>query len=293
MDKKLLAHKIAEITGTAFEIDQMLPVSGGSINEAYQLVGHGQRYFIKFNSADLLVMFEAEYAGLEELYSTRTVSVPQPLLSGIIDNKSFLLLIFVEFGPSNFGSETCLGERLAELHGVQQPFFGWHRDNTIGSTVQKNRRSEDWLSFWNQQRLGFQLQLALQHGYGGRLQQSGQYLQENVSFFFTDYQPQPSLLHGDLWAGNVAVDKTGMPIIFDPACYYGDREADIAMTELFGGFSAGFYSAYNASLKLDAGYRVRRDFYNLYHILNHLNLFGGGYLNQAQGLIDRLLAESK
>ncbi|HIG91889.1 MAG: fructosamine kinase family protein [Methylococcales bacterium] len=293
MDKKLLAHKIAEITGAAFEIDQMLPVSGGSINEAYQLVGHGQRYFIKFNSADLLVMFEAEYAGLEELYLTRTVSVPQPLLSGIIDNKSFLLLTFVEFGPSNLGSETYLGERLAELHGVQQPFFGWHRDNTIGSTVQKNRRSEDWLSFWNQQRLGFQLQLALQHGYGGRLQQSGQDLQENVPSFFTDYQPQPSLLHGDLWAGNAAVDKTGMPIIFDPACYYGDREADIAMTELFGGFSAGFYSAYNASLKLDAGYRVRRDFYNLYHILNHLNLFGGGYLNQAQGLIDRLLAESK
>jgi fructosamine-3-kinase len=293
MDKKLLAHKIAEITGSAFEIDQMLPVSGGSINEVYQLVGHGQCYFIKFNSADLLVMFEAEYAGLEELYSTRTVSVPQPLLSGIIDNKSFLLLTFVEFGPRNLGSETYLGERLAELHSVQQPFFGWHRDNTIGSTVQKNRRSEDWLSFWSQQRLGFQLQLALQHGYGGRLQQSGQALQENVPSFFTDYQPQPSLLHGDLWAGNAAVDKTGTPIIFDPACYYGDREADIAMTELFGGFSAGFYSAYNASLKLDAGYRVRRDFYNLYHILNHLNLFGGGYLNQSQGLIDRLLAESK
>jgi len=204
-----------------------------------------------------------------------------------------LLLTFVEFGPSNLGSETYLGERLAELHSVQQPFFGWHRDNTIGSTVQKNRRSEDWPSFWNQQRLGFQLQLALQHGYGGRLQQSGQDLQENVASFFTDYQPQPSLLHGDLWAGNAAVDKAGMPIVFDPACYYGDREADIAMTELFGGFSAGFYSAYNASLKLDAGYRVRRDFYNLYHILNHLNLFGGGYLNQAQGLIDRLLAESK
>ena len=293
MDKQLLAHKIAEVTGSAFEIDQMLPVSGGSINEVYQLVGHGQCYFIKFNSADLLVMFEAEYAGLEELYSTRTVSVPQPLLSGIIDNKSFLLLTFVEFGPSNLGSETYLGERLAELHSVQQPFFGWHRDNTIGSTVQKNRRSEDWPSFWNQQRLGFQLQLALQHGYGGRLQQSGQDLQENVASFFTDYQPQPSLLHGDLWAGNAAVDKAGMPIVFDPACYYGDREADIAMTELFGGFSAGFYSAYNASLKLDAGYRVRRDFYNLYHILNHLNLFGGGYLNQAQGLIDRLLAESK
>jgi len=293
MDKKLLERKITELTGSFFEIDQILPVSGGSINESYQVVGAEQCYFIKLNRVDLLTMFEAEYAGLEELYLTQTVSVPRPLLTGIFNDKSFLLLPFVKLGRSNFESEACLGEQLAELHSVQQPFFGWHRENTIGSTIQKNSRTEDWASFWSQQRIGFQLQLALQHGFSGRLQRSGLALLEVMPLFFTDYQPQASLLHGDLWAGNAAVDQAGLPIIFDPACYYGDREADIAMTELFGGFSAQFYSAYNASFKLDSGYRVRRNLYNLYHVLNHLNLFGGGYLNQAQNLIDQLLAESK
>lgn len=293
MNKKLLAHKIAEFSGRTFEIEKIIPVSGGSINASYQLVGGEQRYFIKLNDADLRSMFEAEYAGLEALYSTQTVSVPQPLLSGVVDDRSFLLLTFVEFGSSTPQSAQYLGEQLAELHSLQQPFFGWHRDNTIGSTVQKNSPRTDWLVFWQDQRLGFQLELALRNGYGCRLQQSGQALKEIMAVFFTDYQPMPSLLHGDLWGGNVAVDKTGLPIIFDPACYYGDREADMAMTELFGGFSAGFYSAYNASLKLDAGYCVRKNLYNLYHILNHLNLFGAGYLNQAQNLIDRLLAEAK
>ncbi len=156
---------------------------------------------------------------------------------------------------------------------------------------QVNNRSEDWQSFWREQRLGFQLKLAADKGYGGRLQADGERLCSNMAALFDNYLPQPSLLHGDLWAGNAAVDKRGRPVIYDPACYYGDREADLAMTELFGGFSRGFYAAYQAVWPLDHGYGVRKTFYNLYHILNHVNLFGGGYLRQAESMMAMLLSE--
>ncbi|MGZ8947750.1 MAG: fructosamine kinase family protein, partial [Methylococcaceae bacterium] len=170
-------------------------------------------------------------------------------------------------------------------------YFGWHRDNTIGSTLQINNQSNDWLTFWREQRLGFQLKLAGNNGYGGSLQANGECLCSDMAILFNDYMPQPSLLHGDLWAGNAAVDKLGSPVIFDPACYYGDREADLAMTELFGGFSRDFYAAYQAVWPLDDGYDVRKTLYNLYHILNHLHLFGGGYLRQAESMMAMLLSE--
>ena len=139
--------------------------------------------------------------------------------------------------------------------------------------------------------MGFQLKLAADKGYGGLLQANGERLCSDMAALFDNYLPQPSLLHGDLWAGNAAVDKQGCPVIFDPACYYGDREADLAMTELFGGFSRDFYAAYQAVWPLNQGYGVRKTFYNLYHILNHLNLFGGGYLRQAESMMAMLLAE--
>ena len=133
--------------------------------------------------------------------------------------------------------------------------------------------------------------MAARKGGGGSLQRKGAELMECCQSLFTDYMPPPSLLHGDLWSGNCAFSANGAPLIFDPAVYYGDREADIAMTELFGGFGGDFYAAYNEAWPLDAGYKVRKTFYNLYHIINHFNLFGGGYASQAEGMIDRLLAE--
>jgi fructosamine-3-kinase len=164
-------------------------------------------------------------------------------------------------------------------------------DNTIGSTPQKNTPRQDWVAFWREQRLGYQLQLAARQGHGGALQRQGEQLLEYLPDFFTDHRPQASLLHGDLWSGNYSIDSQGQPVIFDPAVYFGDREADLAMTELFGGFGAEFYAAYNSSWPLEPGYAVRKTLYNLYHILNHLNLFGGGYLSQAQRMIQHLLAE--
>jgi fructosamine-3-kinase len=217
--------------------------------------------------------------------------VPTPIVFGQSETHSFLVLEYLEFGRSSAVSERLLGQQLAQLHQQAQPYFGWHRDNTIGSTLQINSQNEDWLNFWREQRLGFQLQLAAKNGYGGRLQTLGERLSGELSVLFSDYQPVPSLLHGDLWAGNAATDKQGKPVIFDPACYYGDREADLAMTELFGGFGSDFYAAYQAVWALDVGYQTRKSLYNLYHILNHLNLFGGGYLRQAETMMASLLAE--
>src|SRR5208283_1970991 len=143
-----------------------------------------------------------------------------------------------------------------------------------------------------EQRLGFQLDLAARKGYGGKLQELGHQLMERLPEFFEGYHPQPSLLHGDLWGGNHACTSDGAPVIFDPAPYYGDREADLAMTELFGGFDQEFYTAYRAAWPPDAGYTTRRILYNLYHILNHANLFGGGYARQAEGMMQSLLNRS-
>jgi fructosamine-3-kinase len=177
------------------------------------------------------------------------------------------------------------------MHRVAAARFGWHRDNTIGATPQRNDWTADWLEFFVRHRLGFQLDLAERSGHGGRWIEQGRELCEHAGAFFSGCAPQPSLLHGDLWGGNWAADASGAPVIFDPATYYGDREADLAMTHLFGGFGREFYAAYEAAWPLDHGANARRNLYNLYHVLNHLNLFGGGYRVQVERMIERLLAE--
>jgi len=291
MNWQAISEQIESATGQAFKSVSAHSLAGGDINSAFRLQAGDKSYFVKLNRADLVTMFDAEFAGLQELARTQAIRVPAPVVCGQTAGHSFLVLEYVEFGCSNKASERLLGQQLAQLHQRQQPYFGWHRDNTIGSTLQLNSKSEDWLTFWREQRLELQLQLAAKNGYGGRLQASGERLCNDMAALFDSYLPQPSLLHGDLWAGNAAVDKQGRPVIFDPACYYGDRETDLAMTELFGGFGQNFYAAYQAVWPLDKGYAVRKSFYNVYHILNHLNLFGGGYLRQAESMMTLLLAE--
>jgi fructosamine-3-kinase len=204
-----------------------------------------------------------------------------------------LVLEYLELDGSDARAADSLGEGLARQHRTTQSEFGWERDNTIGSTPQINAPHGDWVTFYRDHRLRFQLGLAARAGYGGTLQRLGEELAAGMAAFFTDYRPLASLLHGDLWGGNQAVTRQGEPVVFDPAVYFGDREADIAMTELFGGFDARFYAAYRAAWPLDAGYGVRKQLYNLYHVLNHLNLFGGGYGGQAERLMRALLAETR
>ncbi|MDQ6958999.1 MAG: fructosamine kinase family protein [Mariprofundaceae bacterium] len=284
-----IEQDISESTQKKFIIEHRVGVGGGSINTTYRIEGLKQCYFVKINAAECLDMFVAEANGLIALADAKAVRVPKPVCRGVTNTHAYLVIEFIAFGGA--GSPHVLGEQLAVMHRHTQPEFGWYCDNTIGSTPQINTPSDNWTSFFREHRLGFQLKLAAHNGYGGTLQRKGERLMSDLGSFFEDYSPPASLLHGDLWGGNHAVDMDGHPVIYDPAVYYGDREADIAMTELFGGFGSAFYAAYHEAWPLDKGYAVRKTLYNLYHILNHANLFGGGYASQAESMMDQLLSE--
>lgn len=286
-----ILQDIERESGTTLGDHSSSSVGGGCINSAYKVQTSNSTLFIKTNQASLVDMFEAEANGLQELGSLNSVRVPEVICFGQAGGQSYLAMEHIELGSLRGNASQQLGQQLATLHRQPQPYFGWHIDNTIGSTPQHNDREHNWITFWQQQRLGKQLAFAAKNGAVGSIQQKGQKLLENVANFFDGYTPHPSLLHGDLWGGNAAADESGSPVIFDPASYYGDRETDIAMTELFGGFNNDFYAAYQSEYPLDAGYKVRKTLYNLYHILNHFNLFGGSYRNQAESMIDQLLAE--
>ncbi|HWR87090.1 MAG TPA: fructosamine kinase family protein [Acidiferrobacterales bacterium] len=290
--QEVIARAITQATGEVFRPEGRRGVSGGDINAAEVLEGSGLRYFVKLNDAARLAMFEAESEGLAEIAESRSVRVPQPVCSGAHGGQAYLVLEYLVINRCTGKSDELLGRQLAAMHRSTRDRFGWHRDNTIGSTRQINAQEGDWVTFYREHRLRFQLELAEENGFAGNLMRRSEQLLETLPAFFTNHKPQPSLLHGDLWGGNHAALHDGTPVIFDPAVYYGDREADLAMTELFGGFGPDFYAAYRETWPLDPGYHVRRDLYNLYHVLNHLNLFGGGYRGQAEQLIERLLNEA-
>ena len=287
-----IAAQISASTGIPFVVEEISSIGGGCINQAQRIEGNGQRFFIKLNNAASLDMFEAEAAGLQEIRDSNALRVPEPVCWGKNDSRAWLVLEYVEMGKGSTRGAEALGAGLAAMHRRTSEKFGWKRDNTIGATPQINTYASRWVQFWRERRLGYQLQLARVNGHTGKLQVLGEKLLANLDSFFPDADPAASLLHGDLWSGNYSFDNQGQPVLFDPAVYYGDRETDIAMTELFGGFPAAFYAAYRESYPLDPGYDVRKTLYNLYHILNHLNLFGGGYRHQAEQMMSRLLAET-
>lgn len=284
-----VADSLSRAVGRTVRVQRARARGGGCINQGFRVDTDVGAFFVKLNTAARAQMFEAEAEGLRELGSAAAVRVPRPIASGTDGTRAWLVLEYLPLAAGGAAEQRELGCRLAALHRHTGTCFGWTRDNTVGSTPQHNDRSEDWPAFWRERRLRVQLELAARNGYGGRLQETGDRLLDGLGAFFRSYSPVPSLLHGDLWGGNVGFAAGREPVIFDPAVYYGDRETDLAMTELFGGFSAAFYSGYAQAWPLDAGYARRRDLYNLYHVLNHLNLFGGGYLEQAQRMIDRLL----
>jgi len=286
-----IADAISAASGNPFQIAGQLDSAGGCINRSLVLRGQdGRRFFVKLNQATRLSMFEAEAAGLLELAAADALRVPAPLTQGVTADQSFLVIEWLDLGRGGNLNWGLLGEQLARLHRKTSHAFGWHRDNTIGSTPQSNSVALDWVEFYRDQRLRPQLDLAARNGASKRLLGDGERLLAGLGAFFLHYTPLPSLLHGDLWSGNVAT-CAGEPVIFDPAVYFGDRETDLAMTELFGGFPTSFYAAYNAAWPLDDGYSIRKVLYQLYHLLNHFNLFGDSYARQSQAAIDRLLAE--
>ena len=286
-----LAREIAAQVGGDCAPEPEGGVSGGSIHRCYRWRCGDTLLFVKVADVGGGAGLEAEAAGLLELAGAGAVRIPRVLARGRAGRSAFLALEWIESRPAGRAAERRLGEQLAAQHRVTAAQFGFGQDNFIGRTGQPNGRLSDWTEFFRERRLRHQLALAVENGFGQLLEQPGARLLESLDALLAGHRPQASLLHGDLWAGNWLADVNDEPLIFDPAVYYGDREADLAMTRLFGGFGRAFYDAYLGAAPLPAGHAVRAQLYNLYHVLNHANLFGGGYARQARASIDRLLAE--
>ncbi len=285
-----ISEHISQTTGATFTPRHRHSVSGGCINQAYVIDDGHRAFFIKINQADKMAMFQAEVAGLNEILSSHSARAPRPLCCGVTDDQAYLVMEYIALQTGDNRSAQDLGLQLAQMHRKTAAQFGWEIDNTIGTSAQINTWTPDWVSFYGMQRLHIQLDMAQRNG--APLQSLGEQLITILPAFFDDKQPASSLLHGDLWGGNWGADQHGKAVIFDPAPYYGDRETDLALTELFGGFPPHFYAAYKDSYPIDThGYAVRKILYQLYHVLNHFNLFGGTYAEQAQRMIQRLLAE--
>ena len=283
-----LEAAIASATGAPFVAARTTAAGGGCIHSSWVLESGGVRYFAKTNDAALADAFAAEADGLRAL-AAAGMRVPEPVAQGEADGKAFLVLEHLPLGHGTDAAFRTLGRALARLHAHHGTAFGWLRDNFIGLTPQPNGRHASWAGFWQAERLAPQLELAARNGYRGELQSLGREVIDAVPRILAGHAPAPSLLHGDLWSGNAGFLADGAPVVFDPAVYYGDAEADLAMTELFAGFPASFYAGYREVRPAGDGYRHRRTLYNLYHVLNHLNLFGAGYRGQAERMMGQLL----
>jgi len=262
-------------------------LSGGCISDAYKITTNdNSNFFLKYNyqsaSND---MFIKEANGLKELTKANAIRIPEVL--GFDEN--YILLEYIPTGNrrKNFFEE--FGQRFAVLHKFTSDNYGFYEDNYIGSNPQKNipeqKEKSNWVNFYFNKRILFQLQLAEKLGNSTEELRKGILKLENKIEEIISSNEKPSLLHGDLWSGNYMVDENGSAVLIDPAVYYGHREADLGMTKLFGGFSSEFYKSYMETFPLEDGYEYRENIYKLYHVLNHLNLFGGGYYSQALSLI--------
>lgn len=265
-------------------IRSIASVGGGDINEAARVETAGARYFVKWNFRPRPRLFQVEARGLNLLAAANALRIPRVI--AVIEQPAALVLEWIDLGSNKTAAAEALGRGLAQQHRSTAEQYGLDHDNYIGSTPQRNTQMRSWIEFYRDRRLGAQRDLAQHNGYltSDRARRFDRVL-DHLDQWIDDEQVVPSLLHGDLWGGNYLIDVQGSPVLIDPAVCYGDREAEIAFTELFGGFGARFYAAYNEAWPLDRGYADRRDLYNLYHLLNHLNLFGEGY----GGSVDAIL----
>ena len=263
------------------------PVGGGCISNALKINSqNGEFYFLKTNSSSKNDMFIKEAHGILELQKANAIKVPSVLH---YDNE-FLLIDYITSGKKQKNFSEDFGRKFALLHKFKSETYGFYEDNYIGSNPQPNIASEEennyWTKFYFNKRILYQLQLAEEFGNSTNELRNGIFALENkIEEIVTDSGEKPSILHGDLWSGNYMVNEDGYTCIIDPAVYYGNREADLAMTKLFGGFDSRFYDSYEEAYPLPDGFEYRENIYKLYHVLNHLNLFGGGYYSQAMSLI--------
>ncbi|KAG2555231.1 protein-ribulosamine 3-kinase, chloroplastic isoform X2 [Panicum virgatum] len=276
--------------GKATQIKGTRSIGGGCINAAQRYDTDAVPFFVKTNSRIGPEMFEGEALGLKAMYDTKSIRVPLPYKVGSLPTGgSFIIMEFIEFGRSR-GDQSALGRKLAEMHksAKSDKGYGFHVDNTIGSTPQINTWTADWIEFYSKHRLGYQLELASRRYGDSAIYEKGQRLIKNIRPLFDGAVLEPCLLHGDLWSGNISSDTKGDPVILDPACYYGHNEAEFGMSWC-AGFGGDFYNAYFQVMPKQPGFEKRRDLYLLYHYLNHYNLFGSGYRSSAMSIIEDYL----
>ena len=285
VDQALTEHGGGSVVGTS-------PVSGGCINNGARIeTEHGLHFFVKWNGSAPVGMFEAEIDGLEALARTGTVRVPEAIACGGGDHEpSWLLLEYLPSGRPAPDYSERLGTELALLHtSERERTFGWERDNWIGSLDQNNTSASDWGDFWSERRIVPQLRQARHRGF--LTDEVLDHLIDVIPLAVADVGP-PGLLHGDLWSGNAFADADGSPVVIDPAVYRGHGEVDLAMTELFGGFDRRFYSAYDEVIAISPAYEAyRRDLYQLYYLIVHVNLFGAAYEAGSLAAASRVVAE--
>lgn len=288
-------EQAAEITGSiglGGEVLGLRPVGGGDTSQTYLLqAGHGS-VFVKIESTNRADLLAAEADGLQALASSACVRVPDVLGLGIFKagDGSWLALEALSLKSRSPSIDRRLGGQLAEMHRHQGKAFGWHRDNYLGPMPQSNATAPDWGEFFSRQRLAPQIDRLRDAGAAPAVSRLVQPLLAAWHRLNADHDPAPSLLHGDLWAGNAAALSDATPVIYDPAVHYGDRECDLAMADLFGGYAEAFFSAYQQAWPLPRGWQQRRGFYQLYHLLNHANLFGGGYAARVEQSMQALIA---
>lgn len=293
---KLILDSLSQTMGEPAHGQQWQRITGGSIHQSWALtLTSGQQFFVKTNTANHLPLFAAEWLGLQTLrYALNTehlIHIPQPLHMDSQHHHAWLMIEYLHLHPSPSHSHHAhqhqLGVAMARLHQQHSHTFGFTSDNFIGWHSQHNQPHTVWMDFYIQQRLMPQFALANVRGFAAMLPIAS--LLDAATLLLQDHHPAPSLLHGDLWSGNQGATTEGWPAIFDPAVYFGDRECDIAMSELFGGFSPAFYAAYDAEYPIDKAYNQRRDLYHLYPMLNHANMFAGHYIPQCAQLMKTII----
>ena len=281
---EVIARAVLEHTGRIVEV---LPVGGGCIANASRLYTERGQFFLKWGGQEIAKTFEAEAIGLRALAQVdAAVTIPEIHGSGF-STYGYILLEWLEPGEATDDVCTRMGVGLAELHRATADRYGFASDNYIGRLPQKNEFRDTWPSFFRDCRLEPQVQMARARG---RWEATWNPLIDTVYNRLEDIipeYPKASLVHGDLWSGNVMAIKDRDAALIDPAVYYGHREVDLAMTELFGGFKSIFYEAYKEAWALEGGYEERRELYNLYHLINHLNLFGASYKRGVETALKR------
>lgn len=277
------------VAGEPARVQRLRACSGGCIHQAeIAELADGRHYFVK-SSPHAADMFEQEVLGLQQMATAGCLRVPQVIARGRLGSDDCLILECIQSSQPASDFFCRLGSGLAAMHRQQQADrFGWFEDNFLGSSPQENRWASDWSEFFAKHRLGAQLRMAQQRHVGStELFRLADRLLQRLPELLTGAESQPCLLHGDLWSGNFMPDERGLPTVFDPAAYYGDREAELAMPLLFGGFAPTFFEAYHEAWPLAAGWQDRVELYKLYHLLNHWNLFGDSYLGGCLEILRR------